>query len=570
MYNPTLREFSILFKKIFTDVILKYKYVAVFSSVCSLLAFISTYYFAKIAEASAVLLDKSSPIPFETRLMNLAEITLISLSLRYIPMCFFTFLIQLISRNKFVENLKTYMALPYSKFHSKTPGEIRFTIFLKSLSYPICAQIVVFDLVTLFGTSLFTFLRAYNDINIYAALIFPVFPVVYGMATLIFLKYKIIYNTINLEEQEKTSARIYDKLSNYDVIKTFNLEENEIATFGDSLGPQTECQLNSDIFFAKGKYVIRFITMLPYLVLGLISFVSPKLMSGKILFQAILLFTSLSTQIKKMGMQLSRLANLLNQIRFDAIEEETVHNLDNNKESFDRSIRFENVNLYHNDKCIIANINLTINKGETVAVIGKNGTGKSTFIKSILGFTKYTGEIFIDGSNLKNLSNKSVFRLISYIPQDDYTSDDTVLNNLKLGKRDATRRYIEEKAKLFKAHDTFINLEHGYETQAGIKGNCLSGGQKQKISIVRAAIKDAPIFILDEATAAIDKGYSKTVMNIFLNHMKNKTVMMIIHEKDYLPMFDKIVFLNDGRVDRCGSYEELCNTSKEFRDFVDK
>lgn len=568
MYQPKFGEFYDLFKKVFTGIILKYRYVTVTAVLFSIMSFISTYFFTKIAEISSQLLDNTSVIPFQTRLASLVKTTITAISMRYIPIAIFTFIIQLISREKFIEDLERHMTLKYTTFHKKTPGEIRFTIFLRSLSYPICAQIIIFDFSSIIGTILFTFIKACRDINFYAACIFPLFPVLYAIATVIFLKYRLMYNTLNLEEQEKTSARIYDKLSNYDVIKTFNLEDDEISSFRHSLRNQVKCQLNSDIFFAKGKYVIRFLTMLPYVILGVLSFIFPRMMSGSVLFQAILLFSSLSLQIKKMGIQVSRLANLLNQIRFDSIQEEPPRAVGEPKTTFDDSIDFVDVTLYHNETRIVNNITLTIMKGDKIAIVGKNGTGKSTFVKSILGFTDYTGDIFIDGRNLKNLPNKSVFNLISYIPQDDFTSDDTVFNNLKLGRRDATRQYIEEKARLFEAHDTFLSLDNGYETQAGIKGNRLSGGQKQKISLVRAAVKDSPIFILDEATAAIDKGYENKVVDLLINKIEDKTIVMIIHQKEHLNKFDKIVFLDNGKIGGFGSYEDLVNDNLAFHDFV--
>jgi len=568
MYQPKIGEFYRLFKQVFNGIILKYRYVTVAAVIFSVASFTSTYFFTKIAEISAQLLDRSSVIPFQTRLESLIETTLIAVTLRYIPISIFTFLIQLISRDKFIEDLEHYMNLKYTTFHKKTPGEFRFTIFLRSLSYPICAQIIIFDFSSIVGTILFTFIKACRDINFFAACIFPLFPVVYGTAILIFLKYRIIYNTLNLEEQEKTSARIYDKLSNYDVIKTYNLEDEEITSFRQGLKSQVDCQLNADIFFAKGKYIIRFITMLPYILFGTLSFIFPRMMSGSVLFQAILLFSSLSLQIKKMGIQVSRLANLLNQIRFDSIEEDPPYGATETKTTFDDSIRFSDVSLYHGETRIVDGINLTLKKGEKVAIVGKNGTGKSTFVKSILGFTEYKGDILLDERSLRELTNKSVFNLISYIPQDDFTSDDTVLNNLKLGRKGASLEYIVEKAKMFGAHETFVGLDNGYETEAGIKGNRLSGGQRQKISLVRAAVKDAPIFILDEATAAIDKGYEKTVMDLFLNKMEGKTVVMIIHQKDYLMKFDKVVFLANGRVQGFGSYEELLEGNELFREFT--
>lgn len=568
MYKPTLKEYFWLFMDIFGEVIFKYKYVTIAAAVSAALAFMSTYYFTQIAEASATLLDKNSSVPFEQRLYSFAKVSLLSLCLRHIPLTFFTYLIQLISRNKFVENLRSYMSLPYGKFHKKTPGEIRFTVFLKALSYPICAQIVVFDFTSLVGSTLFTFLKAYSDLNLYAAVVFSLFPICYFGYMLVFLKYKIIYHTLNLAEQEKTSSRIYDKLSNYDVIKTYNLEESEVESLRESLKGQVEAQILLDTFTAKGKYLIRFINISPYVLLAVFSLIYPSSMGGSLFFQATLLYSSLSVQIKKLGTQLARLANYLNQIRYDTIHDDIAVQSGDTIECFRDRIEYVNVDLYHEEKLIVGGINCSIIKGERVAVVGKNGTGKSTFIKSLLGFTQYTGDIMIDGVNIRNLSNKSIFSLISYIPQEDYTSDDTVLNNLRLGNRNATREFIESKAKMFNSHETFLGLENGYDTRAGIRGNKLSGGQKQKISLVRAAVKDAPIFILDEATAAIDKSYEALALETILKKMVGKTVAMIIHEKEYLREFDRVFFLNSGKLEDAGSYQELVARNENFRKFV--
>lgn len=568
MYRPTLKEYLGLFQNIFTEVILKYRYVKVTALICALSVFISTYYFTKVAEASSLLLDSNSKIPFIERLGNLAFYSFLSLSLKHIPLAFFTFIIQLIARDKFIENLKAYMDLPYTDFHKKTPGEMRFTIFLKSLSYPMCPQIVIFDFVGLIGTIIFTFIKAYTDINIFAALIFLFFPLIYSLSTLVFLKYRISYHTLNLEEQQKTSARIYDKLSNYDIIKTYNMENEEIEDFHDKLKRQADCQLRLDMFIAKSRYIIRFVMVLPYVIFGALSFIQPNLMNGKTLFQAILLYSSLSLQIKKLGTQLGRLTNLLNQIRFDSIESNRMHIPTETKLNFESSIQFDNVSLYHDSNLIVRNINLIINKGEKIAVVGYNGTGKSTFIKSLFRFTKYTGKIRIDESDLEILTNKSIFDLITYIPQEDFTSDDTILNNLRLGRKNSSFEYIKSKAKFMEAHETFMNLEDGYNTQAGIKGHRLSGGQKQKLSLVRAAVKDSPIFVLDEATAAIDKGYEKKAMEILLGKLENKTLIMIIHNKEYLKEFDKIIFLANGTVAGYSNYEDLLQSNEEFRNFI--
>ncbi|KAI5169937.1 hypothetical protein PAEPH01_1115, partial [Pancytospora epiphaga] len=204
--------------------------------------------------------------------------------------------------------------------------------------------------------------------------------------------------------------------------------------------------------------------------------------------------------------------------------------------------------------------------GEKIGIVGPNGTGKSTFIKSLMGFTKYSGDIFFDNQNTRSLSWKSVIKQISYIPQDDYTSDDTVMNNLRLGDKNATDEFIVSRARAFGAHETFVGLPDGYETETGPRGNRLSGGQLQKLSLVRAAVKDAPIFVLDEATAAMDKSYESELLGKLFDILKDRTIIMIVHGKDYLAQFDRLFFFNNGRLEQTGTYEDLLSSNSNFKD----
>lgn len=568
MYEPTFKEYYNLLSSIFSDIILKHKHVAVTAFISAILVFVSTYYITELAEASAVLLDRSHSSPFDLRLYNCAKISFFALTLRCVPLAYFTYLIQHIARIKFVEVLRSYMLLPYYKFHKKTPGEIRFTVFLKSLSYPICTQIVVFDFTSLIGSTLFTFIKAYNDISLYPAVVFSMFPLLYLLYMIFFLKYRLIYRTLNLVEQEKTSSRIYDKLSNFDVIKAYNLENLQIDSLRNSIKGQIETQMTTDVFTAKGKYFGRFLIILPYILLAIFSLAKPNSISGSLLFQATLLYSSLSIQIKKMGAQLVKLSSFLNQIGYDKIDAEILSNSQTAIESFNHKIEFLNVDLFHEDKIILHSLSFTIYKNDRIAIVGKNGTGKSTLIKAMLGFTKYNGDILIDGINIKNLTNKSIFSLISYISQDDYTSDDTIMNNIKLGNKTVSDQYVYDKSRLIETHEMITGLEHGYETQAGIKGTSLSGGQRQKLSLLRAIVKDGPIFIFDEATAAIDKEYEKKIINILMNTMKNKTIVMIIHEKSYLEDFDKIFYLNNETVEEIGTYNDLMKNNYNFQTFI--
>lgn len=575
MRELKLKDYFNLLKIIFKESILKYKYLKISSIITVFLVIGSTYYSTELAETSSSLLNSRTSADFEKYLYLFIIYSLLTLSLRQIPLCFFTYLIQFVARSKFVESLRGYMNLPYYKFHKRTPGEIRFTVFLKSLSYPMCAQIIIFDFTAFIGVTVFTSIKTLEKISGWIALILLLFPFFYMWYIIEYLKQRLVYRTKNLVELEKTSAKIYDKLSNFDVIKTFNLENAEIESLGESIKGQIETQMATDIFSAKGKFLGRFIMIFPYLLIVFLSFTVPKIMDREHLFEATVMYISVSLQVKKLGVQFYRLSTYLNQIGYDICDED-VSSLNSNNIletgslSFNDKIEFINVNLYHENNLIVKNINCVIRKNEKIAIVGKNGTGKSTFIKAILGFTSYTGDICIDGINIKDLSNKSLFSMISYISQDDYTSDDTILNNLRLGNREASFDCIVQKTKQFECHDMIMGFENGYDTQAGIRGNRLSGGQRQTLSIARAAIKDASIFILDEATSAIDKNYEMRIMEIFFNCMNKKTIVMIIHENEYLKYFDKIFFLNNNQLEDAGTYDELVERNENFCQFINK
>lgn len=567
MYIPTLKEYSKLTGGIVSEVIL-HSNALLFSSIASVLAVIgSTYYLTRAADASSALLDKEATSPFLGRLNDFLTLSLMATGLRYIPQLFFHCFVRQVIREKFVENLKTYLHLPYAQFHSKTSGEIRFSIYLKVESYLLCPKILCIDLIGLMGTCFFTFINAYRNINLFSASIFFVVPVLYSALIVFYLKHLIIYHTLNLIERKKTYMKMFDKLSNYDVIKTSNMEEEEVNAFRMGLTDQIKSQLRYNLYVAVSRFLIRTLIVIPYVLFGIFALKYPTAMEGKTLFQVVLLYSALSTQMIRLMNQLTSLSIHLSQIRLESIHATETPLPTGTKDDFTNNIKFENVNLYHSDNLITENINLEIKKGEKVAVVGRNGTGKSTFIKSIFRFTKSEGRILIDGIDINTLTNKAIFDLISYIPQDDFTSDDSVMNNLKLGKRGCADDFVYEKARLMQAHETFEQLEDGYNTQAGAQGHRLSGGQKQKLSLVRAAIRDAPIFVLDEPTAAMDKEYESTVMEVLLG--MEKTLVMIIHNKEYLDRFDRIIYLRRGCLGGSGSYDELMENNQSFKKFVE-
>jgi len=228
------------------------------------------------------------------------------------------------------------------------------------------------------------------------------------------------------------------------------------------------------------------------------------------------------------------------------------------KQSFKSEIHFKNVSFKYNQESVLNNINFKIKKGQTVAIVGQSGSGKSTIANLIPRFYDISsGEILIDGINIKNLSKDDLRKLMGLVNQDSILFNDSILNNIKLSNSEANSGDVKKAAKIANA-DLFIeNFENGYNTNVGDGGGKLSGGQKQRISIARAVLSNSPIMILDEATSSLDSESEKLVQDALENLMKNRTSIIIAHRLSTIQRADTILVMNEGSITEQGNHEEL-------------
>ncbi|MEE1097134.1 MAG: ATP-binding cassette domain-containing protein, partial [Bacteroidales bacterium] len=240
-------------------------------------------------------------------------------------------------------------------------------------------------------------------------------------------------------------------------------------------------------------------------------------------------------------------------------------------EKFERNISFKNVSFSYGDEAqvVLKNINLNIQKGETIALVGASGAGKSTLMDLIPRFADCThGNLFVDDQDIKLLDINSVRRKIGYVGQQAILFNDTIFNNIAFGMPDATQQDVEAAARAANAHDFIMKTENAYQTKLSDRGMSLSGGERQRICIARELLKNPEILLLDEATSALDTQSEHAVQKAIDELSKNKTCIIIAHRLSTITKADRIVLLESGQITEEGTYEELLSLNKGFAGLV--
>jgi subfamily B ATP-binding cassette protein MsbA len=237
---------------------------------------------------------------------------------------------------------------------------------------------------------------------------------------------------------------------------------------------------------------------------------------------------------------------------------------------FEHAIEYKNLSFKYNTKNVLNNINLKIEKGKTIALVGPSGAGKTTLADLLPRFYDCTeGELLIDGKNVKDLSIHSLRGLIGVVSQETVLFNDSVANNILLGKQGATQAEIEEAGRIANAQEFIAKLDGGYNYNIGDRGTKLSGGQRQRLSIARAVLKNPPILILDEATSALDTESEKLVQGALTVLMKTRTSIVIAHRLSTIQNADEIIVLNDGEIVERGTHNELINKGGLYKRLCD-
>jgi subfamily B ATP-binding cassette protein MsbA len=495
----------------------------------------------------------------------------------YLAMFFITFL-----RNGVLKDLRNELydkivELPISFYSEKRKGDTMSRIsadvleiqhsFLSILELIVREPLmIIFTIVTMFLIS--------SKLTIF---VFIFIPISGFLISLLGKSLKRKSNKVQ-KEQGLFLSIVDETLGGLKVIKGFNAEKIFGNKFRDSTsrfyrfsngllnrqnlaGPTSEflgISVIAVLLWYGGQMVLRENALDPGLFLVYMGLAYNILTPAKAISKA-------SYSIKKGNAAAERVLEILNtssslQDKPDAVD----------KTDFSKAITLDNVSFKYEDDYVLEEFSMTVEKGETVALVGQSGSGKSTIANLVTRFYDVTeGSIRIDGHDLRDLNKTSLRDLMGLVTQDSILFNDTVKNNVLLGKANASNLEIVEALKIANAWEFVKDLPEGIDTNIGDSGNKLSGGQKQRLSIARAVLKNPPIMILDEATSALDTESERLVQVALENMMKNRTSLVIAHRLSTIQKADTIIVMHKGRIVEQGRHNELLDKKGIYSNLVE-
>ena len=426
---------------------------------------------------------------------------------------------------------------------------------------------IVFNLAVLFYIS--------PKLTIFILLCLPIMGLVIGRVSRSLKKQSMKVS----EKSGETFSTIDETLGGLRVIKAFNVEKKLIQKFNDISNEflQARNQVGYKRDLASPMSELMGVTIFA----GILWFGGRLVLSHEIAMNGALfltymgLFYNIIDPAKSISSAFSNMqkgAAAIERIEQVLKAPVTVDENPNGKkiETFNHSIEFKNVNFSYEETVILKNISFKIEKGKTIALVGSSGAGKSTLADLVPRFHDATsGEILVDGVNIKDYSLHSLRSLISIVTQEPILFNDTIANNIALGMENTDMDTIIEAAKIANADSFIRKKEKGYDTNIGDRGSKLSGGERQRMTIARAVLKNPPILILDEATSSLDTESERLVQDAINNLMTNRTSIVIAHRLSTIRHADEIIVLNKGEIAERGTHDQLIKYNGIYHKLVE-
>lgn len=474
-------------------------------------------------------------------------------------------------RNSIINDMRTDMfskilELPVGFFNEQRKGDImsKLTNDLQDVEFSTISFLESFFrepiLISLY---LFAMISLSPELSLFLLIFLPVAGLIIGR---IGRSLKKVSTGVQVKLGEILST-IEETLGGMRVVKAFNAEQQQLDRF---------TRENSELFTIKNKAIRRRDLAMPVSeTLGILAVCCVLYYGGTLVLQNdfglsgpdfltfIAIFTQIINPLKAFSTasyNIQRGAASIERIQHLIQEEQSVKEDYNpvSIDNFNNSIELRNISFAYPDKTILHNINLTIKKGQTIALVGASGSGKSTLADLIPRFhDPSSGEVLIDGVNIRRYKLKELRNLMGIVTQEPVLFNDTIQANISLGNEKASLEDVIKAAHIANAHSFIERKEEGYLTKVGDRGSKLSGGERQRMTIARAVLKNPPIMILDEATSSLDTESEKWVQDAINMLMKDRTSIIIAHRLSTVRHADEIIVLNEGRIAERGTHENL-------------
>ena len=456
--------------------------------------------------------------------------------------------------------------LPMGYFTEGNMGKISTVLCTDMVFIEECCMSVLSELVTfMISQGLMTLMMFVMDIRLgISALVVVLAFIIVGNCM---MKTTLAHSKTKQEGSESLTEEVLDFAEGIGVIKSFNM----LGEKSKSLSAEFEKSCRESIDFeksygpwARALYLTYGIGTSFMLAVAGILFtkgeMSPNYMVGMILF-LFDLFISIESyygQITRLTVTAASLDRIEEVFQAEELHDSADIALSKNAGKNDSFVEYNNVSFGYTEKNVLNHISFTMKKGETTALVGPSGGGKSTIASLLARFWDIKeGTIKVDGKDIKNISLGSLMDQISMVFQRVYLFKDTIYNNIIIGRPDATKEEVIEAAKKARCYDLIMSFPEGFDTVIGEGGTSLSGGEKQRLSIARCILKDSPIVILDEATASVDADNERAIQEAISELCKNKTLLVIAHRLKTIKDADQILVISDGKIIERGNHEKL-------------
>ena len=494
----------------------------------------------------------------------------------YLAMFFITFLRNGVLKDLRNDLYKKITSLPLAFYSEKRKGDTMSRISTDVLeiqhSFLSILELIIREPLTIVFTITSMFI-----ISVKLSLFVLIFIPVSGFVISLIGK-SLKRNSNKVQKEQGHFLSIVDEtLSGLKVIKGFNAERIFSTKFEDSTkrfynysnkllnkqnlaGPTSEflgISVIAALLWYGGQMVLNEKTLDPSLFLVYMGLAYQILTPAKAISKA-------SYSIKRGNAAAERVMDILHtDSTLEDVSDAT------NKTSFDEAIKLKKINFKYEDEYVLKNFSISVPKGKTVALVGQSGSGKSTIANLVTRFYDVNdGHIEIDGTNIKTITKHSLRNLIGLVTQDSILFNDSIKNNIILGKENASDNEVIKALEIANAWEFVKDLPNGINTNIGDSGNKLSGGQKQRLSIARAVLKNPPIMILDEATSALDTESERLVQVALENMMKNRTSIVIAHRLSTIQNADEIIVMQKGEIVEQGKHQELLDKKGVYSNLV--